>query len=1309
MRKIICIISIAALATIAGAQSNWVGFTSSNPDETVVDLLVSTPEKVSFEVSIPGIFRVDTVVNGVLYSRLMLPGGETLNSTEYGSPEFSGLSYLIAVCESDDFEIEYDITSVQTLNPGTLYPVPKIVLEQNQDGYETLVEQFYLNLDEYSFPKNEQPVAYIGDQGSLREQKFVSILVNPLNFNPLTQQLTVVDKIEISVNMANPKGNIRQNLGIFNSLGVNTFLNYECDGTSAMINDKAFEKQDFTEGTTVWLSISDTLDVHGLTADYLIVVAAPFFQPNNPESEVLRLAKHRNFYNGFDIVILNFDEIIDDEVGFSYDNYPEEDFKYEQRLRSCIRAIYETGEAHHTKDGRLGYVLLVGDYDESTGAGITPGFSHGILEFACNENSNVYASDYFYVCITKDSLGKYDDIADLYIGRFSVEDEEQLHNMVEKTIYFESEYYPSSTWRKSSGFSFGNLRSEEYHNYFFNYFYPHLTAGGKSSTFVEYHALNGEIRVPTLNYLNEGAFFSQYFGHGNVSGWQGMLLTDTFTIRLNNDMPSFINAHACHTGWFDSNNCLGEILTRYSPTRGAVGYIGGSRLQFENGYIDFKPNMLHYWEFYPHYLFQKHFSIAGELMHLCKINGRNDKTSNKFGYNLFGDPALNIFAEGFEVTRDLILDSQTALSCEVTVRNSGSLTIPVGGELKFENNSQLIVEEGGNLFINDYANLCLRIDSLIQKPGTLIIVPSQTNTPAIDIKCGGFTVGTGVEFNNLAGGVTLNGSQSVLFDNSKTFTLNGVTFNNTPLIHGYSHLNIYNCDFTDSDVLTSVSKAAINNCTFSRSSVVSDQTNFLGGNKLRASTTLANNNFFGNNANTALYVNSSPNITCINNQIHGYDKGISLHNSGLTLAQSPSDLLGDRIYNNKVYGCGIGIELLNSTVDFKENYVHNNIDGIRLLNNSYTAFYNHPQLTTKQQIVRDNNALEFYMSANSFPIFFHHNQIIDEDNIGNPRDPLLYWDFTPNPQGPAPTPQNIILNYWGENFDARDDLYPIGLFNWNPVWQPKSGTRTAEDIYNEGLEYFAEEDFINAEASFIELIEEHAQTNFAKAAMHELFALRQFTDFNFDGLKNYFSTFTESDSTLYETAQFLATRCNIKLKQWQPAIDWYENRIENPPSYPDSVFAVIDLGDIHLMMESDDDMELKSTELIISRFPEIKPKSKEAFETNKSALLATLPQKKVVKPEPPIAVGNEKGALGQNIPNPARVSTTVEYAIYTEGNVEIKLFNSLGQIVQTISEGTKETGTYSVEIPLSKIPEGFYHYALYINGERVEAKTLVRY
>ena len=96
-------------------------------------------------------------------------------------------------------------------------------------------------------------------------------------------------------------------------------------------------------------------------------------------------------------------------------------------------------------------------------------------------------------------------------------------------------------------------------------------------------------------------------------------------------------------------------------------------------------------------------------------------------------------------------------------------------------------------------------------------------------------------------------------------------------------------------------------------------------------------------------------------------------------------------------------------------------------------------------------------------------------------------------------------------------------------------------------------------------------------------AIRHFTDNDFASLHNYFSGFTPADSTLYEKAQFLATKCNIKNKQWQPAIGWYEARIAEPPSYPDSIFAVIDLGDIHLMMEADNEnIELKSRPVVVT-------------------------------------------------------------------------------------------------------------------------------
>ncbi|MCL2289979.1 MAG: T9SS type A sorting domain-containing protein [Bacteroidetes bacterium] len=197
-------------------------------------------------------------------------------------------------------------------------------------------------------------------------------------------------------------------------------------------------------------------------------------------------------------------------------------------------------------------------------------------------------------------------------------------------------------------------------------------------------------------------------------------------------------------------------------------------------------------------------------------------------------------------------------------------------------------------------------------------------------------------------------------------------------------------------------------------------------------------------------------------------------------------------------------------------------------------------------------------------------------------------------------------------------------------------------------------------------------------------------------------------TAIFNTADFLATRCHIKEKNWQPAIDWYENRIENPPSYQDSVFAVIDLGDIHLMMEADTISGAKSGRAYY-RLANIRPRSKREYETSKATLLATLPQIKSQKPQTPYLTPqtDKKGALGQNIPNPATGITTINFEIYTEGAVEIVIYNISGQLVKSLPQGNLTEGNYQTKISLVGMPVGMYHYALFVNGERTDAKKMI--
>jgi len=1237
-----------------------------------------------FEVTIPGIYTLDTVVNGTAFTRLTLPDGFAVNPA--GSPELPVLTYKVAIPECAGVEIESRIYSTQAMPSCWVYPVPEIVLDQNG----TLVEQFAFNARTYAQPYVAEPVAVTISEGALRAQRYVEVTVQPIEFCPVTRQLSVINRVEVTLIFDKSTSDIRQNVGIFNKVATKAFINYEDNGMSAMVNDKAFEREEFTPGNVQWINLTDTAQACQIEADYLIITVPEFFTPNNPNSQLARLANHRSYYNGYDVAILNVEDIFSDAVGFYWEEQdkpiPQYQYKKEQRMRTFIRRVFEGKNALHTGDSCLAFVLLVGDNSgENNEEGMPVGREHGIttnlLPF------DAFPSDYYFTCITKDASG-YDHTGDLWIGRFSVEDTIQLFNMVHKTINYETKYTPG-LWRKNVGSStIWNLADygNDYHNFMSNL----LDSCGWNYFKVNGWVINGEIKLPTLNYFNTGVVFAQYLTAGDElsSAWRDDLNISYFFNELRNDyMTPFINACASNTVSFVNNECLGEFLTRYDAIKGAVGYIGSTRrmgiqTKLPNGapspYQQYQNNL-------PELLFKCKYGIAGELLLISKNleDSPFERLRHIYGYNLLGDPALNILADPDSACLQEIAST-------ITITNGETFTVSSDCPLHFLQNGKLIIEDGGTLIIEDgaqiYGEFC------------------QTDT-VIHVKGFGFIVGDSVTFNDLNLILLENNiyaKQPLSLDNDfQSINLRNVTFNNTPLTYCGSPLMVANCIFNSgSNLQASIGEFCIDSCTFNQSTIFAFYPYDHYSIYSVSSASIANSNFNGNNSNVAIHLNTLLPLNIQNNIVSNYETGIFISNCGATLANK----VDSYIINNDVSSCNTGIELYKTVASFNSNYIHNNTFGIKLFNNSYTHFDNSAHLP---QYFQNNDSYELYASENSFPVIFCCNHIIDDDNGSNPNYPLIYWDVNTPYSGPQ---QNVNYNDWSNNFDPIEGLFPPNAFICNIIGCPgKSGTPPAETLYHTGLTYFAEEDFSNAELTFKELIQTYPESQFAIGALHELFALEQFINNDYFSLQNYYATFTPADSNLFSVAEFLATRCYVQERFWQPAIDWYENRIENPPSYQDSIFAVIDLGDIHLMMEADTAVHgAKGASACYYRLAEIKPKSKQAYETNKADLLATLPQIKKPKTENLYnPLSDKKGALGQNIPNPATGTTTIAYGINTAGTVEIAIYNAMGQLVKTFPQGALKEGNYHAKISLVNMPNGIYSYVLLVNGERADARRMV--
>jgi DNA/RNA endonuclease YhcR with UshA esterase domain len=92
--------------------------------------------------------------------------------------------------------------------------------------------------------------------------------------------------------------------------------------------------------------------------------------------------------------------------------------------------------------------------------------------------------------------------------------------------------------------------------------------------------------------------------------------------------------------------------------------------------------------------------------------------------------------------------------------------------------------------------------------------------------------------------------------------------------------------------------------------------------------------------------------------------------------------------------------------------------------------------------------------------------------------------------------------------------------------------------------------------------------------------------------------------------------------------------------------------------------------------------------------------------EDPTAVVRSYELL-QNYPNPFNPATTIRYTVPVGGRVELKVFNTLGQVVETLVDQEQKAGAYVVTFDASRLATGMYLYALRSGDFRMVKKMLL--
>lgn len=82
-------------------------------------------------------------------------------------------------------------------------------------------------------------------------------------------------------------------------------------------------------------------------------------------------------------------------------------------------------------------------------------------------------------------------------------------------------------------------------------------------------------------------------------------------------------------------------------------------------------------------------------------------------------------------------------------------------------------------------------------------------------------------------------------------------------------------------------------------------------------------------------------------------------------------------------------------------------------------------------------------------------------------------------------------------------------------------------------------------------------------------------------------------------------------------------------------------------------------------------------------------------------------SLSQNYPNPFNPTTNINFSIPVSGNVNLDVYNALGQKVESLVNGYLETGSYKVSFDAANYSSGIYFYQIKSNGFSHTRKMLL--
>lgn len=521
MKRLIIACLMIACIVSMFAAQKTVSFANANSGVTIV---TERSSGIVLDWSINQLNLDNVIQENQNFTRLTANG--FVSTSEVGLPELPFNGKIISVPVNAVLSVNFvntHSTNIDLNANGFINPIyPAQASVEKCENPKTVA--FEMNSEAYQQEnyRNTVPVT-IEEIGFMRGYRLVLVKYTPVEYNPVKNSMKIYDQVRVEIS--------------FDGADL-----AETEYLKAKYYSPAFEKT--MSQSIINYATPNTRDTLTRYPMKYVIISDPMFQ-----AQLAPFIEWKTM-QGFQVIVKYKGEA---EVGST-----------KESIKAYLQSLWN---AATPMDPAPTYLLFVGDTAQ-------------IPAWNAQATPSGHVTDLTYV-----RLQGTDFLPELYYGRFSANNANELQPQIDKTLYYEKYQFADPTYLNKQiliagvDSNYGASHANGQINYITTH-YANATNG--IEPFIHLYPGSGSQDAQIVAETSDGVGWINYTAHGSETTWYdpSFTISNVNSLQNANEYP-FVIGNCCLTNKFEITTCFGEAWLR-AANKGAIIYIGGTNSTYWN-------------------------------------------------------------------------------------------------------------------------------------------------------------------------------------------------------------------------------------------------------------------------------------------------------------------------------------------------------------------------------------------------------------------------------------------------------------------------------------------------------------------------------------------------------------------------------------------------------------------------------------------------------------------------------------------------------------------------------------------------------